>query len=118
MTTLPRGYDIVIGERGSRLSGGQSQRLAIARALYRDPAVLVFDEATSALDNLTETAVMEAVQALGHNKTMILIVHRLTSVRRCDQIFFVEAGRVVDVGTYDDLIRGNARFRALHEAAV
>jgi ABC-type multidrug transport system fused ATPase/permease subunit len=115
---LPQGYDTLIGERGSRLSGGQAQRLAIARALYRDPDVLVFDEATSALDNLTEKAVMEAVQALGRQKTVILVAHRLSTVRRCDNIFFLDGGRVGDVGRYEDLVTANERFRALHEATA
>jgi ATP-binding cassette, subfamily B, bacterial PglK len=116
VTELPKGYDTLVGERGARLSGGQRQRVGIARALYRDPDVLVFDEATSALDNLTEKAVMEAIEELGREKTIIMIAHRLTTVRRCDVIFYLEAGRVVAIGTYDELLGTNTRFRALHEA--
>jgi ATP-binding cassette, subfamily B, bacterial PglK len=116
VTELPRGYDTVVGERGARLSGGQRQRVGIARALYRDPDVIVFDEATSALDNLTEKAVIEAVHDLGQEKTIVMIAHRLTTVKRCDVIFFLEGGRVVAQGAYDELVRGNTEFRALHEA--
>ncbi len=113
MRDLPEGYDTEVGERGIRLSGGQRQRIGIARALYHDPDVLIMDEATSALDNLTERAVMDAVQNLGHAKTIILIAHRLTTVRNCDVIFMMEQGRVVASGTYDELVRDNDAFRAL-----
>jgi ATP-binding cassette, subfamily B, bacterial PglK len=116
VTDLPRGYDTLVGERGARMSGGQRQRVGIARALYRDPDVLVFDEATSALDNLTEKAVMEAIEDLGREKTIVMIAHRLTTVRRCDVIFYLEAGRVVASGSYDELLGTSTRFRALHEA--
>ncbi len=110
---LPEGYETMIGERGVRLSGGQRQRIGIARALYRDPGVLVLDEATSALDNLTEKAVMAAVHNLGHRKTIILIAHRLSTVRRCDSIFLLEHGRLVEQGTYDELVEHNRQFRAM-----
>jgi ATP-binding cassette, subfamily B, bacterial PglK len=94
---LPKGYQTTVGERGVRLSGGQRQRIGIARALYHDPDVLILDEATSALDNLTEQAVMEAVHNLGSHKTIILIAHRLTTVRNCDRIFLLERGSLVGV---------------------
>jgi ABC-type multidrug transport system fused ATPase/permease subunit len=110
---LPQGYDTMLGERGVRLSGGQRQRIGIARALYHDPDVLVLDEATSALDNLTERAVMDAVRNLGHEKTIIMIAHRLSTVRDCDRIFLLEQGRVVAEGTYDALVENNAAFRRL-----
>ena len=103
---LPQGYDTPVGERGVRLSGGQRQRIGIARALYHDPDVLILDEATSALDNLTEKAVMDAVHNLGHAKTIVLIAHRLSTVRACDTIFMMEQGRVVAQGRYDELIAG------------
>lgn len=112
---LPQGYDTHVGERGVRLSGGQRQRIGIARALYRDPDVLVFDEATSALDNLTETAVMEALQDLGGKKTMILIAHRLSTVRDCDCIYLLEHGRLLAQGKYEDLMEKDERFRAMAE---
>jgi ABC-type bacteriocin/lantibiotic exporter with double-glycine peptidase domain len=87
---LQNGYATTVGERGVRLSGGQRQRIGIARALYHNPQVLILDEATSALDNLTEQAVMEAVHNLGHEITIILIAHRLSTVKECDQIFLLE----------------------------
>jgi ABC-type multidrug transport system fused ATPase/permease subunit len=101
---LPHGYDTIVGERGVRLSGGQRQRLGIARALYRDPEVLVFDEATSALDNVTEKAIMESIEELSGKKTIVMVAHRLSSVRNCDQIFVFDQGRVANVGTWDELI--------------
>lgn len=113
MSELPDGYRTKVGERGVRLSGGQRQRIGIARALYHDPSVLILDEATSALDNLTEQAVMEAVRNLGSRKTVIMIAHRLTTVENCDRIFLLERGRVVESGTYDELVARNEQFRAM-----
>ncbi|WP_424934681.1 ABC transporter ATP-binding protein [Amaricoccus macauensis] len=113
MENMPEGYDTMVGERGVRLSGGQRQRIGISRALYHDPDVLILDEATSALDNLTERAVMDAVHNLGHAKTIIMIAHRLTTVKDCDMIVMLEHGRVVAKGTYDELLAENTRFRAL-----
>ncbi len=110
---LPAGYDTEIGERGVRLSGGQRQRIGIARALYRDPSVLILDEATSALDNLTEHAVMEAVHNLSRRKTIILIAHRLSTVRSCDCIYMMEDGQLTGAGTYDELVDHHERFRAM-----
>ena len=111
LSDLPQGYATVVGERGIRLSGGQRQRIGIARALYRDPSLLIMDEATSALDNLTERVVMEAVQNIRDDKTIILIAHRLTTVRDCDTIFLMEHGKLVAQGTYDELVAGNETFR-------
>ena len=96
-----------------RLSGGQRQRIGIARALYHDPDVLVLDEATSALDNLTERAVMDAVQNLGREKTIIMIAHRLSTVRDCDRIFMLKRGRVVAQGPYEELLDSSQTFRAM-----
>jgi ABC-type multidrug transport system fused ATPase/permease subunit len=110
---LPMGYQTTVGERGVRLSGGQRQRIGIARALYHSPNVLIFDEATSALDNLTEQAVMEAVHKLSHEITIILIAHRLSTVRECDQIFLLEKGEVKGQGTYNELVGSNDQFRAM-----
>ncbi len=93
---LPRGYRTTVGERGVRLSGGQRQRIAIARALYRNPQVLVFDEATSALDNETEGAVMEAIDQLRGALTLIIVAHRLTTIRSCDCLFLLEHGELSD----------------------
>jgi ABC-type bacteriocin/lantibiotic exporter with double-glycine peptidase domain len=110
---LPQGYASTVGERGARLSGGQRQRIGIARALYRNPRVLIMDEATSALDNLTEQAVMEAVNNLGREVTIILIAHRLSTVRQCDQIYLLEKGQVKARGTYDELTKHCETFRAM-----
>ena len=115
---MPHGYQTQIGERGVRLSGGQRQRIGIARALYRDPEVVVMDEATSALDNITERAVMDAVRNINRRKTIILIAHRLTTVQRCDTIFLLEGGRVIASGTYDELVDRSEGFRAMVESAV
>ena len=101
---LPYKYDTIIGERGVRLSGGQRQRIGIARALYHNPKVLILDEATSALDNKTELAVMNAISALGKNITVILIAHRLNTVKNCDIIFKFEKGNIVDQGTFEELM--------------
>jgi ABC-type multidrug transport system fused ATPase/permease subunit len=100
---LKEGYETKIGERGIRLSGGQRQRIGIARALYRDPSVLILDEATSSLDTHTERAVMEAIDTLQGTRTIILIAHRLTTLKKCDTIYLMERGKLVDSGTYDEL---------------
>lgn len=110
---MPQGYSTTLGERGIRLSGGQRQRIGIARALYHSPKVLVLDEATSALDNLTEQAVMEAVHNLSHGITIILIAHRLTTVRECDQIYLLEKGVVKSYGSFDQLVKESDQFRAM-----
>jgi len=110
---LPEGYDTVIGERGVRLSGGQRQRIGIARALYRDPAVLVFDEATSALDNATEQAVMEAIHNLAGQKTIILVAHRLSTVKPCQTIYVLADGQVVEQGSWESLSHNGAYFQRL-----
>lgn len=113
LSDLPNGYQTMVGERGVRLSGGQRQRIGIARALYRDPAVLVLDEATSALDNLTERAVMDAVRALGGQKTIVMIAHRLSTVQDCDKIMLLERGKLVAEGRYEDLVRKSDTFRRM-----
>lgn len=112
-TELPAGYETTVGDRGIRLSGGQRQRIGIARALYHDPDVLILDEATSALDNLTERAVMDAVHNLSRKKTIIMIAHRLTTVRNCDRIVLMEKGRISAEGVYDDLLVSSESFRRM-----
>jgi len=112
-THLPQGYDTKVGERGVRLSGGQRQRIGIARALYHNPQLLILDEATSALDNLTEQAVMEAVHNLGQKVTIILIAHRLSTVKECDKIFLLEKGKLIGQGSYEVLKRENKTFMAM-----
>ena len=110
---LPEGYETLVGERGVRLSGGQRQRIGIARALYRDPQVLLFDEATSALDNATERAVMEAIHRLAGSKTILLVAHRLSTVEPCDQIVVLQQGRIVEQGSWSELNEHGAVFSSL-----
>ena len=109
---LPLKYQTTVGENGIRLSGGQRQRIGIARALYHNPQLLIFDEATSALDNLTEQAVMEAVHKLRKNITIILIAHRLSTVKKCDNILLLEKGELKAQGTFEKLIEASDRFRS------
>ncbi len=109
---LPLKYQTTVGEKGIRISGGQRQRIGIARALYHNPQILILDEATSALDNLTERAVMEAVYTLRKNLTIIMIAHRLSTVKNCDNILLLEKGEIKEQGTFDKLIQNNAQFRA------
>jgi len=115
VSTLPRGYREIVGEHGVRLSGGQRQRVGIARALYRRASLLVLDEPTSALDGLTESEVMSAIEGLRGQCTIILIAHRMRTVRQCDLIFELDGGRVLSSGTYAQLARQSERFeRLLH----
>ena len=116
MAELPRGYDTFVGERGVRLSGGQRQRIGIARALYHDPALLIMDEATSALDTLTEKQVMDAVQRIREDKTVVMIAHRLSTVRNCDRIYLLENGVVSDSGRFDELVASSDAFRRMAAA--
>jgi ABC-type multidrug transport system fused ATPase/permease subunit len=109
----PSGYNAFVGERGIRLSGGQRQRIGIARALYKQASVLVFDEATSALDNATEQSVMDAIEGLNRELTILIVAHRLTTVRSCDVIVEMAEGRVVAQGSYDTLLKNSASFQKL-----
>jgi ABC-type multidrug transport system fused ATPase/permease subunit len=113
VATLPQGYETMVGERGIRLSGGQRQRIGIARALYHDPDVLIMDEATSALDGATEAAVMDMIHSLGGTKTLIVIAHRLSTVRACDVIYLLQHGKISASGSYDTLARTNPHFRTM-----
>jgi ATP-binding cassette subfamily C protein len=108
---LPQGLDTYVGERGMRLSGGERQRLGIARALYRDPEVVVFDEATSALDNQTEREIADTIRALASDRTVLIVAHRTTTVRNCDTVFFLLDGELVDQGGFDELVAKNELFR-------
>ncbi|MFW6457467.1 MAG: ABC transporter ATP-binding protein, partial [Planctomycetota bacterium] len=110
---LPDGYGTVAGEQGVRLSGGQKQRIGIARALYHDPEVLVLDEATSSLDGITEDAVLEAMANAAELKTMVVIAHRLTTLKNCDIIYMMDKGEVVATGTYQELLQENEQFQAM-----
>ncbi|MFE1958814.1 ABC transporter ATP-binding protein [Streptomyces sp. NPDC059479] len=113
IVSLPDGYDTLVGERGYRFSGGEKQRLAIARTILRDPPVLILDEATSALDTRTEHAVQQAIDALSRGRTTITIAHRLSTVRDADQIVVLDKGRVAERGSHDELLRQDGRYAAL-----
>ena len=115
---LPNGLDTVFGERGKRLSGGQRQRVGIARALYRDPSILILDEATSALDNVTEERIAQTVRALRGSITVITVAHRLSTVRDADMIAFLVDGKVSDAGQFQELVSRNAGFRRLVELGM
>jgi ABC-type multidrug transport system fused ATPase/permease subunit len=117
LNNLQNGYETKIGERGVRLSGGQRQRIGLARALYHDPKVLVLDEATSALDGSTEKEIMDAIYNLSREKTIILIAHRITTVKECDTIFVMENGKIVANGNYDKLITSSEQFRAIAKSS-
>ncbi|GHU87845.1 ABC transporter ATP-binding protein [Spirochaetia bacterium] len=117
VTELQDGYNTVIGERGIRLSGGQRQRVGIARAIYHDPSVLILDEATSALDSLTENAIMDAIKNLGHRKTILMIAHRITTVKNCDVIYMMDKGIIIDSGGYEELYNKNESFRKMADGA-
>jgi ABC-type multidrug transport system fused ATPase/permease subunit len=114
---LPEKYDTVIGEQGIRLSGGQRQRIGIARAVYHDPSVLIFDEATSALDSLTENAIMDAIHSMSHKKTIIIIAHRITTIKDCDRIYLMDRGTITDSGNFKDLYERNPVFRKMAEGS-
>lgn len=118
LESQPEGYGASVGERGIRLSGGQRQRIGIARALYKQASVLVFDEATSALDNATEQSVMDAIEGLNRELTIVLIAHRLTTVRHCGSIIELERGRLVAQGTYEQLLECSPSFRRMAQAVA
>jgi len=111
LQSLEKGIYTPVGERGVKLSGGQSQRIGIARALYHEAEILVFDEATSSLDGISERRVMDAIHEFGGQKTIIMIAHRIKTVQNCNKIFYIDKGRVVDQGTYKELIERNDDFK-------
>ena len=112
---LPDGYDTVIGERGSTLSGGEKQRLSVARALLKDAPVLILDEPTSALDTETEALVLEAFERLMEGRTTIIIAHRLSTVRNADRIVVLESGRIVEQGSHQSLLEAHGAYHRLYE---
>jgi subfamily B ATP-binding cassette protein HlyB/CyaB len=111
---LPQGYDTIVGERGASLSGGQRQRIAIARALIGDPRILIFDEATSALDYESERIVQANMRRIARGRTVLIIAHRLSTVRRADRIITLEAGKIVEDGTHEALLTSGGRYAHLH----
>ncbi len=110
ISNLPEKYNTFVGERGIRISGGQIQRIGIARALYHNPEILVFDEATSALDNVTEKNIMSSIKTLSKKKTIIIVAHRLSTIKNCDQIYLIDKGKISAQGTYDELIKSSKSF--------
>jgi subfamily B ATP-binding cassette protein MsbA len=115
IVAMPQGYGTVLGERGTRLSGGQRQRIAIARALLRDAPILILDEATSALDTESERLVQEAIDRLMTDRTVLVIAHRLSTVRDADQIAVLEGGRLVELGSHSTLYHANGLYRRLYD---
>jgi subfamily B ATP-binding cassette protein MsbA len=115
IATLPQGFNTVLGERGTRLSGGQRQRIAIARALLRDPPILILDEATSALDTESERLVQQAIERLMQDRTVLVIAHRLATVRDADEIVVLDAGRLVQRGSHEELLRAGGLYRRLYD---
>ncbi len=113
ITTLDEGYDTLVGERGKKLSGGQKQRISIARAVLKNPPILIFDEATSSVDNETEAAIQRSLELITKNRTTIIIAHRLSTIRHADMIYVLENGRIIESGVHDELVSLNGRYATL-----
>ena len=111
--SLPRGIDTKVGESGIKLSGGQKQRLAIARALLRNSNIIIFDESTSSLDNFAQEEVKKSIDGLKGKSTIVIVAHRLSTIKNVDHIFFLDNGIIVDEGTFDELFERNEKFRAM-----
>ncbi|MBR6013620.1 MAG: type I secretion system permease/ATPase [Selenomonadaceae bacterium] len=118
ISQFPNGYETFVGERGSLLSGGQRQRIAIARALISDPRIIIFDEATSALDYESENIIMENIDPISQGRTMLMIAHRLSTVRNCDAIIVIDKGRIIEAGSHDELMKRNGAYAKLHQAQL
>jgi ATP-binding cassette subfamily B protein len=113
--SMPEGYDTVAGERGVKLSGGQKQRISIARAFLKDPQILILDEATSALDNVTERLIQESLERLSHGRTVIVVAHRLSTVRKADNILVIGDSGIIEAGTHEQLMELDGAYAALVE---
>jgi ATP-binding cassette, subfamily B, heavy metal transporter len=111
--SLPQGYETTVGERGLKLSGGEKQRVGIARTLLKNPPILLLDEATSALDTQTERDIQDSLLAMGEGRSVITIAHRLSTIADADQIIVLEAGHIVEQGTHDELLLNNGRYAAM-----
>ncbi|MBQ9498465.1 MAG: type I secretion system permease/ATPase [Selenomonadaceae bacterium] len=118
VSQFPHGYETFVGERGSLLSGGQRQRIAIARALLSNPRILIFDEATSALDYESENIIMNNIEPISRGRTMLMIAHRLSTVRDCDAIIVIDKGRIIEAGSHDELMKRNGVYAKLHQAQM
>ena len=116
IATLPNGIETKVGESGIKLSGGQKQRLAIARALLRNSAIIMFDESTSSLDNFAQEDIRKSIEALKGQGTIVIVAHRLSTIRNADQIFFLDEGEIIDIGTFDYLFENNAKFKNMFYA--
>ena len=114
---LPEGIETIVGEKGVQLSGGQRQRIAIARALYRNPKILVLDEATSSLDGITERKIMDSIYKIASDITVLIIAHRLNTIKRCDMIYYMDDGKIIDYGNYEALKNTNKNFRDLSKTS-
>jgi len=110
---LPQGYDTIVGERGQKLSGGQRQRVSIARAVIKDPPVLILDEATSAVDNETEAAIQRSMQVITRGRTTLVVAHRLSTIVNADRIYVLDQGHVIEMGNHAQLLAGNGLYAAL-----
>jgi ATP-binding cassette subfamily B protein len=118
ISALPEGYDTVLSDRGQNISGGQAQRIAIARAFLKNPAILILDEATSALDAESEEQVQKAMAKLMQGRTVLIIAHRLSALRRADQFVVLDRGRIVEIGRHDELMERDGVYRRLYELQV